>query len=345
MSDTTLTGILHKITLQAQEELLQILSPIHRRAIILAGATGAGKSYLALQLAQKINGEIVSADSVQVYKGMDIGTAKVSIQERAKVPHHLIDICDITEAYHVVQFYEDAKRACQNILRGGKVPIVCGGTGFYIHTLIYGPPEGPEANPAIREALEKDVEKFGIDPLFERLQEFDPVYAATITANDLHKVIRALEIIEITGRPVSSFKRKDTPEGYFDFRCWYLSPPRELLYKELERRCDRMLKEGLLEEVLRLDRMGIRRNKTASQAIGYKQTLEFFDTAQTAEDYEHFVAKFKQATRHLVKRQTTWFKKEKLFRWVNPIQYTTQELIDLIVADYQSDTPSILTEE
>lgn len=332
-----LEKVLGDFALSVQDELEHLFVPSRaRRAIIIAGPTGAGKTALSLKLAERLNGEIVSADSVQVYRGMDIGTAKISKELREQVPHHLIDVCDVTKPFNVVHFYEEAKRACLDIYIRGKVPIIAGGTGFYLHTLLYGPPCGPPANPEVRGFLNNEFEKFGIEPLFEKLKEFDPTYASTITKNDSHKILRALEIIEITGKPVSSFEWKERKlEHYFDFHCWFIHRPREILYSELEKRCDEMLAAGLLDEVVGLDRAGIRTNSAAAQAIGYKQSLEFLDTARTPEDYELFVRSFKTASRHLAKRQFTWFRKEPLFEWVDLSSRSLEDVAEMIAHDYE----------
>lgn len=333
--------VMSNVAVQLQEQILKLFHPSSRRVIILAGPTGIGKSALAIKLAERLNGEIISADSIQVYRGMDIGTAKVSKRELEAVPHHLIDIRNVDEPYNVAQFYEEAKRACFDIFHRGKVPIIAGGTGFYLHALIYGPPEGPPADPKIREALEADCEKFGIEPLFQKLSEFDPAYAATITKNDAQKIVRALEIIEVTGKPVSSFSWKsEKPEPYFDFRPWFLHRPRKEIYEGIEKRCEAMLEAGFLQEVVHLDRLGIRKNHTAAQAIGYKQSLEYLDTAQTCQDYTAFVEKFKTASRHLVKRQFTWFRKEPLFRWLDVSLLSQEELVETILADYNMENPT-----
>ncbi len=339
-STCALEKVLQSIAISVQEQLENIFIPTSRRAILIAGPTGAGKTELSLQLAEMLGGEIVSCDSVQVYREMDIGTAKVSKQEQARVPHHLIDIRDITDPFNVVDFYEAAKAACLDIFIRGKVPIVVGGTGFYFHTLLYGPPRGPPANAELRAKLAQDLEKFGIELLYEKLEEFDPQYAKTITKGDAHKIVRALEIIEYTGKPVSAFEWKEKKEeGYFDFRAWFVFKPRELLYPILEARCDEMLKNGLLEEVVKLDRAGIRKNSTASQAIGYKQSLDFLDTAQTADDYNRFVEGFKTATRHLAKRQFTWFRKEAHFEWLDLSKTSSTQAIELIARDYEKGGP------
>lgn len=328
------------VALRVQEQLLQLFTMKGRRVIVLAGPTGVGKTLLSLHLAQMLDGEIVSADAIQVYRGMDIGTAKVSASDRDRVPHHLIDICDMTQPFNVYDFCKEAKAALEDIIGRKKVPIIVGGTGFYIHSLIYGPPSGPPSDPTIRKKLEEEMERLGSDFLFDKLQTFDPTYAATITKNDKHKLIRALEIIELSGKRVSDFSwRARPPLPMYDFRCWFLHMPRNVLYERLSKRCDEMLSAGLLDEVVRLDREGLRQNPTASQSIGYRQVLEFLDTGRTPEDYQRFVEKFKQASHHLAKRQFTWFRKEPHFRWVDMTSISRDDLADLIASDYSSATP------
>ncbi len=332
--------VLGQFALNVQLDLLNLLHLHSKKIIVISGPTGVGKTRLSLELADRLGGEIISADSIQVYRGMDIGTAKATQEERARIPHHMIDVCDVHQPYNVKDFFDSAQRAIEDILARSKVPIIVGGTGFYIHSLIYGPPSGPPCDPAIRELLQKEELKFGIEFLYDKLRNFDPVYAATITANDRHKVLRALEIIEISGRKVSDFawKTRD-PLPTYDFRLWFLYIPRPLLYPKLEARCDGMLSDGLLEEVVELDRKGIRENRTAAQAIGYKETLDFLDTAKTPLDYEKYVDRFKIASRHLAKRQYTWFRKEPDFRWVDLTSIESNKLIDWICEDYFSDLP------
>jgi tRNA dimethylallyltransferase len=329
--------VFENVALSVQEQFISNNQFGSKKAIILAGPTGAGKTAISLELAEKLGAEIVSSDSMQVYRGMDIGTAKATPEERARVPHHLIDIRDIQEPLNVKEYYEEAMSACRDILMRGRTPIIVGGTGFYIHSLLYGPPSGPGCDPAIREMLQAEEERFGIDLLFDKLSKFDPEYAATISRNDRHKILRGLEIIEISGRKVSSFEWKDRrQQSFFDFRPWFLYWPREILYKRLEKRCDEMLSFGLLEEVVKLDRLGIRHNRTASQAIGYRQTLDFLDTAQTPADYEEYVRQLKIASRHLAKRQFTWFRKEPAFRWLNLAEHSSEEAIEMILKDFES---------
>ena len=298
--------------------------PIHpeRQAtppvVVISGPTGVGKTRLALLLASLIPAEIVSADSMQVYRGMDIGTAKATLAERQAVRHHLIDIRDVKDRFSVYEFFHEATQACEEIHRRGKIPIVCGGAGFYLHALLYGPPAGPSPDPDLRRALESEIELLGPDVLYQKLAEADPVYAATITPNDRHKVVRGLEIIHLTGRRVSDFSWQERAERpQMQFLCWFLHMPRETLYPLLDQRCDRMSAEGLIEEVSRLDRQGLRSNHSAAQAIGYRHTLEFLDSPGAPGDFEEYVQRLRRDTHRYAKRQFTWFRKEPLFRWIN----------------------------
>ncbi len=332
----TLDRVFENVALNVQEELIAHQEFGSKKIIVLSGPTGSGKTAISLELAERLGAEVISADSMQVYRGMDIGTAKATKEEQARVPHHLIDIRDISEPLNVKEYYNEAMQAARDILLRGKTPILVGGTGFYIHAFLYGPPQGPGCDPAVRELLKHEEERYGIDLLYDKLAKFDPEYAKTISPNDRHKILRALEIIEISGKKVSSFEWKSKKmQSFFDFRNWFLYWPREILYKRLEKRCDEMLKYGLLEEVVNLDRQGIRNNYTASQAIGYRQTLDFLDTAQTPKDYEVYVTNLKTASRHLAKRQFTWFRKEPGFEWLNLAELSTDEVVEIILQDFE----------
>ena len=313
-------------------------SPIKKRVIVIAGPTATGKTRLSLELARILGGEIVSADSIQVYRGMDIGTAKASIEERLEIPHHLIDICDLAESFNVVQFYEAASETCRAILSRGHIPIVVGGTGFYLHALLYGPPEGPPASLEVREKLERDIEKFGTEALYERLCSYDPEYGQTINQRDRHKIIRALEIIALTGKRVSDFPKGGGSSLLldFDFRCWFIYFPKEILFSRIEMRCDEMINRGLIDEVGELQERGIRENLSASQAIGYRQCLEFLASPRSHEDWEQFVWNFKKSSRRYAKRQFTWFRREPLFHWVDLDVYGYQKAFEMIVQDYET---------
>lgn len=323
-----------RFTLPSKEELIP---PCKKgKVIILAGPTGVGKSHLSLRIAKAIGGEIVSSDSMQVYRGMDIGTAKVSLSEREEVVHHLIDSRDIDESYNVVEFYHEACQALREVFDRGAVPIVVGGTGFYVHSLIYGPPNGPPPSPEVRKRLEEDLEEKGVEFLFQRLLLLDPVYALQVTDRDRHKIIRALEIIEITGKKASELPPVPSqPTSMYDFRCWFLHYPKETLYPRIEKRCDEMIQKGLLEEVKALESQGLRKNLTASQAIGYRQSLDYLHSPKTQEDWDRFVDSFKKASRRYAKRQFTWFRREPLFRWINLAESSLEDSAEMIIQDYE----------
>lgn len=320
---------------EAQKQMSGEVYLPKKRVIVIAGPTGVGKSDFALQLAKEIGGEIVSADSMQVYRGMDIGTAKVTIEQRLEIPHHLIDIRNIDEPFNVVDFAFEARQCCKKILDRDGVPIVVGGSGFYLHSLIYGPPSGPPPMPDVRKSLQDELEALGSEALYERLRKLDPKYANTITKFDKQKIVRALEIIKLTGDPVSHniWKGHTTPKT-FDFRCWFLHRPRKLIYDRIDVRCEEMVKEGFLEEVKRLDKEGIRNNSSAAQSIGYRQALDYLTTNQTEEDYKNFLKEFKQASRRYVKRQFTWFRKEPIFHWLDMDMHDPEVAIDIIRQDH-----------
>ncbi|GAB4228260.1 MAG: tRNA (adenosine(37)-N6)-dimethylallyltransferase MiaA [Chlamydiales bacterium] len=308
----------------------------NKKVIILSGPTGTGKSAMGLMLAEAIGGEIVSADSMQVYRGMNIGTAKVSEDERKTIPHHLIDIRDVKDVFNVVDFYYEARQACQRILDRDGIPIIVGGTGFYIHALMYGPPCGPPSVPSLRKAIEEEIENKGSELLYERLQKMDPRYAETITVHDKHKIVRALEIITLTGERVSQLSWKDRliPLDY-QFHCWFLHRPRATLYKRIEKRCGQMLRQGLIEEVKGLIPQGIRSNPSASQAIGYRHCLKYLESEQSEKDYEFLVKSLEKDTRHYAKRQFTWWRREAYFRWLDLDLHDPETAVSMIMTDYE----------
>lgn len=306
-----------------------------KRVIVISGPTGCGKTELSLLLARDIRGEIISADSMQVYRGMDVGTAKVTPEQKGDIPHHLIDNCNVNDVFNVVDFYYEARNACEKIFARDSIPIIVGGSGFYIRTLLYGPPSGPPSIPAVRAALEKEMEQLGPLVMYERLAQLDWEYSKTITPNDKHKIIRALEIITLTDEKVSGLswkERKNTLD--YDFCCWFLDCSRPYLYQRIEKRCDEMLSNGLLEEVAYLREHGLLENQSASQAIGYRHVLEYLESPQSPDDYVDFVNKFKMDSRRYAKRQFTWFKKEPLFRWISVEDHDIETIVDIIKNDY-----------
>jgi tRNA dimethylallyltransferase len=337
ISQVEIERIFAGIATEAQKQIPINLNKPKKKVIVLAGPTGCGKTAFGMDLALATGAEIISADSMQVYRGMDIGTSKATLEERQKIPHHLIDIRDIHENFNVVDFYFEARHCCQMIHGRDTVPIIVGGSGFYIHSLLYGPPHGPPSVPELRKSLEDEMEKLGSEALFERLKQFDPHYASTITKNDKQKIVRALEIISLTGKKVSKLAWKGVRKPLnYDFRCWFLHRPKDVLYHRIEKRCEKMLQEGFLDEVKRLMEQGLLENTSACQAIGYRQALDYFNTSQTKEDYHKFVLAFKQASRNYAKRQFTWFRREPMFRWLDLELHDPEVAIDMIMQDFEA---------
>ncbi len=307
-----------------------------KKIIVISGPTAVGKTDLSIKIARAIGGEIISADSVQIYNGMDIGTAKVSKEQQKEIPHHLIDICDLKRSFNVVDFYNEAMNAVRDITVRDRVPIIVGGSGFYIHALLYGPPSGPPSVPEIRNRLEEEVNRKGPDHLYQRLRELDPDYALTITQNDRQKIIRALEIISLSNQKVSLFEQeKHTEIEKYDFRCWFMYMPKELLYPRIEKRCEKMLDNGFIEEVRSLIPRGLEDNLSASQAIGYRQALRYLHSEQSENDKKQFIEAFKQASRRYAKRQFTWFRKEPLFRWLNIDEVKEEMAAEMMIQDIE----------
>lgn len=324
-----------KLCQEIQKKIPHEIQKRRKKVLIIAGPTCVGKSELALELAKKIGGEIVSCDSMQVYRGMNIGTAKPSLEERLEVPHHLIDTRELHEDFNVVAFYREASLACQQIHERKNIPILVGGSGFYIHSFLYGPPEGPPPDRELRKKLEGEIESAGSEKMYERLESLDPEYAKTITPHDKHKIVRALEIIETSNKKVSSLSWNRRYSSKWDARCWFFSRPRESLYYRINKRCEKMLEQGFIQEIEELLQKGLKENRTASQSIGYRQGLDYLQSKKAKEDYAQFLEAFKKATRHYAKRQITWFKKEPLFHWLDLDLHDPETILDIIISDFE----------
>jgi tRNA dimethylallyltransferase len=307
-----------------------------KKVLVIAGPTAVGKTAISLRLAHVLGGEIISADSMQVYRGMDFGTAKPPLKERENTPHYLIDIRDINQPFNVAHFCSEAQKALKQIALEEAVPIVVGGAGFYVRALICGPPSGPPSIPGVRSKLEKELLELGPVVLYERLKKLDPDYANQITSADRHKIVRGLEIITITGLKVTEFT-PSSPEqvARYDFRCWFLYRPLPELYARIEQRCDEMLEKGLLDEVRELEKRGLRDNPSASQAIGYRQCLEYLASPQSSLDWQECVRKFKRTSRQYARRQFTWFKKEPLFRWIDVQEIGEETAAEMMAQDFE----------
>lgn len=283
--------------------------------IILTGPTASGKTALSIGLAKALNGEIISADSMQVYRHMDIGSAKVTQQEMEGVPHHLIDVLDPEESFDVTRFQTMANQAMEDIYSRGRVPIVTGGTGFYIQALLYQIDfTENDGDGNIRAELERLGEEKGNESLHQMLAAFDPESAKAIHANNRKRVIRAIEYYRLTGEPISAHNsREREKESPYRFYYYVLNCQRPLLYERIDRRVDQMMEQGLIEEVKTLQDMGCTRGMVSMQGLGYKEILDYLDGCCTLEEAVYVL---KRDTRHFAKRQLTWFKRERDVRWL-----------------------------
>ena len=292
--------------------------------IVLTGPTAVGKTRLSIALAKAVDGEIISADSMQVYKYMDIGSAKITKEEMEGVPHYLIDVLDPKEEFHVVRFQEMAKKAMAKIYAKGKIPILTGGTGFYIQAVVKDIDfsENTEKS-TVREKLEQLAEEKGSEFLHARLQEADPASAQKIHANNVKRVIRALEYYELTGERISEHNlREAEKESPYNTAYFVLNDVRERLYKRIDSRVDEMLKQGLVEEVRKLADMGYTKDMVSMQGLGYKEILSYFDHTCSLDEAVYIL---KRDTRHFAKRQITWFKREKDVIWINKNEFAYKE--------------------
>jgi tRNA dimethylallyltransferase len=284
------------------------------KIVVIVGPTASGKSAVALELARHFGAEIINADSIQVYKYMDIGTAKPSPEERHLVRHHLIDILYPDEEFSAALFREEARRAIAEVSMQGKKSMIVGGTGLYIKALTSGLIRGGEVDPAIRSRLQSEVQSGGRERLYTRLQEVDPTAAARLHPHDTYRIIRALEVYERTGRPISALRQRHLfqEEPYQALKIG-LMPEREDLYRRIDERVDDMIRHGLGEEVRHLLEMGYAPALKAMQSLGYKQMVAHL---QGEYDLAEATRRIKRDTKRYAKRQITWFKADTQIRWV-----------------------------
>jgi len=283
--------------------------------IVILGPTAAGKTKLAVELAKQLGGEIISADSMQVYRGMDIGTAKPTMEERQGVPHHLIDVRDPDQEWTVSDFVEQTNQLTDQLAAWGKAPIIVGGTGLYLWSLLEG--FAFPLSPADKE-LRARLELESTSILYSRLSTIDPPAAAKIHANDKKRIIRALEVYELTGQPISKLQELRTSNVEHRTSKYLLiglDPPREELYKNINKRVDTMLEKGLVEEVKGLREKGYGKDIFSMQALGYKEVFEYLDGHWTL---DFLTAELKKRTRHFARRQMTWFRRFKEVKWFPP---------------------------
>lgn len=300
--------------------------------IILTGPTAVGKTSLSIALAKAVGGEIISADSMQVYKGMDIGSAKITKEEMQGVPHYLIDELEPDEEFHVVKFKEMVCEYMQQIYDRGKIPILTGGTGFYIQSVLYDIDfTENDSDPAYRSYLESLAAEHGAEYLHQMLKQVDPDSAEEIHANNVKRVIRALEYYHDCGQPISVHNRlerqKESPYAAVYF---VLNEDRSLLYDRINRRVDAMLEAGLVDEVKCLKERGFTSDMVSMQGLGYKEILDYLNGKCTLEDA---VYRIKRDTRHFAKRQITWFKREKNVIWIQKENFESREMM----LDYMLD--------
>ncbi|WP_167754208.1 tRNA (adenosine(37)-N6)-dimethylallyltransferase MiaA [Amycolatopsis nivea] len=288
-----------------------MISPAQRpRPVAVVGPTATGKTALAVELALALDGEVVNADALQLYRGMDIGTAKATAEEQRGVPHHLLDVLDVTETASVAAYQRDARSTIERILDAGRVPVLTGGSGLYVQAVL-DDLRFPGTDPAVRARLDEEAAELGTAALYTRLGERDPVAAAAILPTNTRRIVRALEVIEITGEPFSANLPKPGPARWDTV---LIGIDREIaeLDERVDLRVERMFEAGLVDEVRALLGRGLRDGKTASRALGYQQVLAELDGEG---DFAAAAAATAQATRRFVRRQRSWFRRDKRIRW------------------------------
>jgi tRNA dimethylallyltransferase len=287
----------------------------NNKLIVIAGATASGKSAYAVEAALKIGGEIVSADSMQVYEYMDIGTAKVTEAEKKGVPHYMLGVVSPFRNYSVNEYAAEAGKCIDDILKKGKTPILAGGTGLYINSVIYNfNLKEAESDPGLRRELTAVYNEKGGEFLLAELGKFDPETAARLHPNNSRRIIRAIEMYKTSGITMSRQRELTAAaEKKYDFEYYCLNPARELLYERINRRVDAMFEKGLAGEVRRLIEMGVPRENTAMQALGYKETAAYLDGCLSLDEAVYVI---KRETRRYAKRQLTWFRRDKNVRWI-----------------------------
>ncbi len=296
------------------------------KVIVICGATATGKSDISLDIAEQIGAEIINSDSMQLYRGMDIGTAKLKISERRGISHHMLDELDVTEDSTVAWFQERARAVIEAIHNKGLHALIVGGTGLYIKAIL-DDLNFPDTDPEVRANLERLGEEFGANFLFERLQELDPAAAIAIDRANIRRVIRALEVIEITGKPFTANLPREDSSRYPNALQFGLVMDRESLRERIDLRVDRMWEQGLVDEVDRLVTKGIERGTTARRALGYAQILQMRQGLLTEAEAKE---ETKRATRQYARRQETWFSRDQRIQWVATRQPRLETILEKI---------------
>lgn len=296
------------------------------KVIVICGATATGKSEIAIQIAQELDAEIINADSMQLYRGMDIGTAKLSLEEQQGIPHQLLDVLDVKEDSTVAWYQERARAAITEIHSRGKDAVIVGGTGLYIKAIL-DDLNFPDTNPEVRAKLEAEAEEFGSASLFARLEELDPAAALAIDRANTRRIIRALEVIEITGQPFTANLPREDSSRYPDAMQFGLVMDREHLRERIDLRVDRMWESGFVDEVDRLITQGIKDGVTAQRALGYAQIIAMRDGTMTEEEAKEDT---KRASRQYARRQETWFSRDARIQWVAQHQPRLETILQKI---------------
>lgn len=306
-----------------------------RKICIIAGPTASGKSALAVEVAKQINAEIISADSMQIYEKMTIGTAKITEGEMDGIRHHLVDFVDPKERFTVSDFQRLALKKIEEITATGKNVIVVGGTGLYLHSLIYDMDfSNSDVDTTIRDALSKEAEAEGPEKMYEKLLEVDPISAANIHPNNVKRVLRALEVYYVTGKPFSVGYNFRKENNKFQVDYYALTMPRDILYQRINYRVDKMIEEGLIEEVHHLLAEGYDSSLPSMQGLGYKEIVAYLKGEQSLEEAIYIL---KRDTRHFAKRQLTWFKREENIEWLDMCRLGTEKAAQYIAEKFRGE--------
>jgi len=294
------------------------------KLVVIAGATATGKSAISVELAQRIDAEVINADSMQVYRGMDIGTAKISISERQLIPHYMLDVLDVSQDSTVAWFQDEARNRIDEIHSRGKSVVIVGGTGLYIKSVI-DELNFPDTDPMVRHTLNKEAEEQGIDAMFARLEKLDPAAAIAIDRANLRRIIRALEVIEITGKPFTANLPRQESIRYPNASQFGLVMDREQLSERIDQRVNQMFENGLVAEVQRLVAAGLLQGRTAQRALGYSQVLAHLKGEVSL---DAAIEETKRATRQYARRQETWFSRDSRIKWISPRQDRLETIME-----------------
>ncbi|MBX7152088.1 tRNA (adenosine(37)-N6)-dimethylallyltransferase MiaA [bacterium] len=300
------------------------------KILVLVGPTAVGKTFISIAIAEALNAEIISADSRQIYRFMDIATAKPSLDYREKIPHHFIDIVDPDETYNAGQFGLEGRKHIDDITARDKNVLVVGGSGLYIRSLTEGFFAGEISDPVIRENIREKIVELGASALHAQLADIDPESAKKISPNDAKRIERALEVFEITGKPISELHKAPKPKFSFESVFYGLNCDRDELYRRIEARIDRMLEEGVIEETQRLINKGYSQNLVSMESLGYREISAYLNGSISKDE---MIRQFKQGSRNYAKRQLTWFRKDQRIRWFdvtdpNVLPKTAHEIVE-----------------